>query len=67
MENFKDKMYFCYSNKQKYFLNQKGIDSLFSARHAKTNKLFYVFYQSEELGQALTEFTEKKAEFFKNN
>ena len=52
-------MYFCYSNKQKDFLNQKGIDSLFSARHAKTNKLFYVFYQSEELGQALTEFTEK--------
>ena len=51
----------------KILLNQKGIASLFSARHAKTNKLFYVFYQSEELGQALTEFTEKKAEFFKNN
>ena len=59
MDMNKQNLFFCYDIKLfKYIKNVKGIDYLSVAKHPKTDKLFSIFYKSNELQAAINEYRE---------
>ena len=56
MERNNFKLYCCYSNRQKEYLMVKGFKYELIARNPTTNVLFWVFFKSEELVRALSEY-----------
>ena len=56
MERNNFKLYCCYSNRQKEYLMEKGFKYELIARNPTTNVLFWVFFKSEELVRALSEY-----------
>lgn len=51
-----DKYFFCYDEKiAKYLRYEKGIQFITVANHVKTGKTFYLFEQSPELTEALSD------------
>ncbi|MEK4752293.1 hypothetical protein MKX72_07350 [Priestia sp. FSL R5-0597] len=56
----KQEYYFCYSTNLSEFLREeKGMEAICKAFHHKTDKLFWLFEKTEELKDALNEYTEQ--------
>ncbi|NUJ17346.1 hypothetical protein FKN04_12225 [Bacillus glycinifermentans] len=53
-----EKYYFCYSTNLSVFLREdKGIEAICNAFHHKTKKRFWLFEKTDEVKEALAEYT----------
>jgi hypothetical protein len=51
--------FYCYSKQVSDYLTSLGINKITVAREPKSNRLFSLYYQSDELKQALTKYNER--------
>ncbi|MFE4073407.1 hypothetical protein [Peribacillus sp. YIM B13477] len=63
----KERFYFCYSEKQAYFLIEvKGITFITEALRTSDSKKFYLFERTEQLEAALKEYRKMKSPRWEN-
>lgn len=53
-------VYVCYDKTQRNFFRDKGIKDVVYGLHPKTNRMFWVFLQTEEFGKAMNEWLSRK-------
>ena len=53
---YKNRVFYCYSNALRRFININGIDFIDKQFHKKTGHPYWVFEQSESLGELLIEY-----------